>query len=102
MAIEGVTYTARGAAGTVSTQLGLSTIVHVSRQSRIISQGMHNSSICACAVTARIVVCLAILASAYRIDLPPFLILVTTLLNDGTIMNRPRPTLDVAQFLGLG
>jgi H+-transporting ATPase len=86
IAVEGATDAARGAADIVLTEPGLSTIVHAIRQSRIIFQRMRNYSIYACAVTIRIVVCFAILAFAYRIDFPPFMILVIALLNDGTIM----------------
>jgi H+-transporting ATPase len=47
---------------------------------------MRNYAIYACAVTIRIVVCFAILAFAYRLNFPPFMILIIALLNDGTIM----------------
>ena len=47
---------------------------------------MRNYSIYACAATIRIVVCFAILASVYKFDLPPFMILIIAPLNDGTIM----------------
>jgi H+-transporting ATPase len=47
---------------------------------------MRNYAIYACAVTIRIVVCFAILAFAYQLDFPPFMILIIALLNDGTIM----------------
>lgn len=86
IAVEGATDAARGAADIVLTEPGLSTIVHAIRQSRIIFQRMRNYSIYACAVTIRIVVCFAILAFAYRLDFPPFMILIIALLNDGTIM----------------
>ena len=86
IAVEGATDAARGAADIVLTEPGLSTIVHAIRQSRIIFQRMRNYSIYACAVTIRIVVCFAILAFAYRLNFPPFMILIIALLNDGTIM----------------
>ncbi|EKM75359.1 hypothetical protein AGABI1DRAFT_116467 [Agaricus bisporus var. burnettii JB137-S8] len=86
IAVEGATDAARGAADIVLTEPGLSTIVHAIRQSRIIFQRMRNYSIYACAVTIRIVVCFSILAFAYRMDFPPFMILIIALLNDGTIM----------------
>ncbi|KAF8997072.1 plasma membrane H+-transporting ATPase [Cyathus striatus] len=86
IAVEGATDAARNAADIVLTEPGLSTIVHAIRQSRIIFQRMRNYSIYACAVTIRIVVCFAILAFAYKLDFPPFMILVIALLNDGTIM----------------
>jgi H+-transporting ATPase len=47
---------------------------------------MRNYAIYACAVTIRIVVCFAILAFAYKLNFPPFMILIIALLNDGTIM----------------
>jgi H+-transporting ATPase len=47
---------------------------------------MRNYSIYACAVTIRIVVSFAILAFTYKLDFPPFMILIIALLNDGTIM----------------
>jgi H+-transporting ATPase len=47
---------------------------------------MRSYSIYACANTIRIGVCFAILAFAYKFDFPPFMILVTTLLNDGAIV----------------
>jgi H+-transporting ATPase len=86
IAVEGATDAARGAADIVLTEPGLSTIVHAIRQSRIIFQRMRNYSIYACAVTIRIVVCFAILAFVYKLDFPPFMILIIALLNDGTIM----------------
>ncbi|TFK21807.1 plasma-membrane proton-e [Coprinopsis marcescibilis] len=86
IAVEGATDAARGAADIVLTEPGLSTIIHAIRQSRIIFQRMRNYSIYACAVTIRIVVCFAILAFAYKLDFPPFMILIIALLNDGTIM----------------
>lgn len=86
IAVEGATDAARGAADIVLTEPGLSTIVHAIRQSRIIFQRMRNYSIYACAVTIRIVVCFAILVFAYRLNFPPFMILIIALLNDGTIM----------------
>ncbi|KJA25589.1 hypothetical protein HYPSUDRAFT_64762 [Hypholoma sublateritium FD-334 SS-4] len=86
IAVEGATDAARGAADIVLTEPGLSTIVHAIRQSRVIFQRMRNYSIYACAVTIRIVVCFAILAFAYKLDFPPFMILIIALLNDGTIM----------------
>ncbi|KAF8196039.1 plasma membrane H+-transporting ATPase [Pholiota molesta] len=86
IAVEGATDAARGAADIVLTEPGLSTIVHAIRQSRVIFQRMRNYSIYACAVTIRIVVCFAILAFTYKLDFPPFMILIIALLNDGTIM----------------
>ncbi|KAF8156015.1 plasma-membrane proton-e [Crassisporium funariophilum] len=86
IAVEGATDAARGAADIVLTEPGLSTIVHAIRQSRIIFQRMRNYAIYACAVTIRIVVCFAILAFTYKLDFPPFMVLVIALLNDGTIM----------------
>ncbi|EFI27078.1 plasma membrane ATPase [Coprinopsis cinerea okayama7 len=86
IAVEGSTDAARGAADIVLTEPGLSTIIHAIRQSRIIFQRMRNYAIYACAVTIRIVVCFAILAFAYKLDFPPFMILIIALLNDGTIM----------------
>jgi H+-transporting ATPase len=86
IAVEGATDAARGAADIVLTEPGLSTIVHAIRQSRIIFQRMRNYAIYACAVTIRIVVCFAILAFAYKLNFPPFMILIIALLNDGTIM----------------
>ncbi|PPQ74168.1 hypothetical protein CVT24_012859 [Panaeolus cyanescens] len=86
IAVEGATDAARGAADIVLTEPGLSTIVHAIRQSRIIFQRMRNYSIYACAVTIRIVVAFAILAFTYKLDFPPFMILIIALLNDGTIM----------------
>ena len=86
IAVEGATDAARGAADIVLTEPGLSTIVHAIRQSRIIFQRMRNYSIYACSVTIRIVVCFAILAFAYKLSFPPFMILIIALLNDGTIM----------------
>ncbi|TFK70167.1 plasma membrane H+-transporting ATPase [Pluteus cervinus] len=86
IAVEGATDAARGAADIVLTEPGLSTIVHAIRGSRIIFQRMRNYSIYACAVTIRIVVSFAILAFAYRLNFPPFMILIIALLNDGTIM----------------
>jgi H+-transporting ATPase len=47
---------------------------------------MRNYSIYACAFTIRIVVCFVILAFAYKVDFPPFMMLIIALLNDGTIM----------------
>jgi H+-transporting ATPase len=89
IAVEGATNTARGTADIVLTEPGLSTIVHAIRGSRIIFQRMRNYSIYACAVTIRIAVCFTILAFAYKFNFPPFMILVITLLNDGTIMTLP-------------
>lgn len=86
IAVEGATDAARGAADIVLTEPGLSTIVHAIRQSRVIFQRMRNYSIYACAVTIRIVVCFAILAFTYKLDFPPFMVLIIALLNDGTIM----------------
>ena len=86
IAVEGATDAARGAADIVLTEPGLSTIVHAIRGSRIIFQRMRNYSIYACAVTIRIVVCFSILAFAYKLDFPPFMVLIIALLNDGTIM----------------
>ena len=86
IAVEGATDAAHGAADIVLTEPDLSTIVHAIRGSRIIFQRMRNYSIYACAVTIRIVVCFTILAFAYKFNFPPFMILVVTLLNDGTIM----------------
>ncbi|GAA98439.1 uncharacterized protein L969DRAFT_48289 [Mixia osmundae IAM 14324] len=86
IAVEGATDAARGAADIVLTEPGLSTIVHAIRQSRVIFQRMRNYSIYACAVTIRIVVCFAVLAFAFRFNMPPFMILLVAILNDGTIM----------------
>ncbi|KAM6503201.1 hypothetical protein JOM56_000144 [Amanita muscaria] len=86
IAVEGATDAARGAADIVLTEPGLSTIVHAIRGSRIIFQRMRNYSIYACAVTIRIVVCFAVLAFAFKLNFPPFMVLIIALLNDGTIM----------------
>jgi len=86
IAVEGSTDAARGAADIVLTEPGLSTIVHAIRGSRIIFQRMRNYSIYACAVTIRIVVCFAVLAFAFKLNFPPFMIVIIALLNDGTIM----------------
>ncbi|KAK7062322.1 hypothetical protein R3P38DRAFT_2834703, partial [Favolaschia claudopus] len=86
IAVEGSTDAARGAADIVLTEPGLSTIVHAIRGSRVIFQRMRNYAIYACAVTIRIVVSFAILAFLYKLDFPPFMILIIALLNDGTIM----------------
>jgi len=86
IAVEGATDAARGAADIVLTEPGLSTIVHAIRGSRQIFQRMRNYAIYACAVTIRIVVCFAVLAFTYKLDFPPFMVLIIALLNDGTIM----------------
>ena len=71
IAVEGARDAARGAADIVLTEPGLSTIVHVIRQSCIIFQRMRNYSSYACPVTIRIVVCFAILSFVYRFNFPP-------------------------------
>ena len=70
----------------ITTELGLSTIVHAIRGSRVIFQRIRSYSIYSRAVMIRIVVCFAILAFAFKFDFPPFMVLIIALLNDGTIM----------------
>ena len=74
VAVESTTDIARGAADIFLTDLGLSTIVHAIRQSRII---FHCISI---------VVAFVVLAWAftYKFDFLPFMVLIIALLNDGT------------------
>ena len=86
IAVEGVTDTAYGVADIILTELGLSTIVHTICSSCIIFQHMHNYSIYACTMTICIVVCFAILTFMYNFDFLPFMVLIITLLNDGSIM----------------
>jgi H+-transporting ATPase len=57
---------------------------------------MRNYAIYACAVPICIVVRFAVLAFAYQVDFPPFMVLIIALLNDGTIM-----TLSVGRVLPL-
>ncbi|CAE6451946.1 unnamed protein product [Rhizoctonia solani] len=74
------------AADIVLTEPGLSTIVHAICGSRQIFQHMRNYAIYAYTVTTRIVVYFTILAFAYQFEFPPFMVLITTLLNNGTII----------------
>ncbi|KAJ3528902.1 hypothetical protein NM688_g7931 [Phlebia brevispora] len=68
IAVEGATDAVRSAPNIVLTERGLSTIIHAIRE-----------SLC-------VVVCFAVLAFAFKFDFPPFMVLITALLNGGTIM----------------
>jgi H+-transporting ATPase len=86
IAVKGATDANRRDADVVLTEPGLLPIIHAIRGSRIVIQRMRSYSIYACANTIRIGVCFAILAFTYSFEFPPFMILVTALLNDGMTM----------------
>jgi len=60
--------------------------VRAIRDSRIVFQRMRSYAIYACAVTIRIVACFTILASTYKFDFPPFMVLIIALLNLGAVI----------------
>jgi H+-transporting ATPase len=86
IAVSDATDAARSAADMVLLTEGLSVIIKAILGSRKIFQRMRNYAIYACATTIRVVTTFGILSTAFRFSFPPFLCLVFSILNDGTIM----------------
>ncbi|KAG8073732.1 hypothetical protein GUJ93_ZPchr0006g40992 [Zizania palustris] len=100
IAVSDATDAARGAADIVLTEPGLSVIVSAVLTSRAIFQRMKNYTIYAVSITIRIVLGFVLLASIWKYDFPPFMVLIIAILNDGTIMTiskdrvKPSPSPD--------
>ncbi|KAI3953109.1 hypothetical protein MKW98_020304 [Papaver atlanticum] len=100
IAVSDSTDAARSAADIVLTEPSLSVIIHAVRTSRSIFQKMKNYTIYAVSITIRIVLGFMLLILIWKYDLPPFMVLVIAILNDGTIMTiskdrvKPSPNPD--------
>ncbi|KAK4434950.1 ATPase 11, plasma membrane-type [Sesamum alatum] len=87
IAVADSTDAARSASDIVLTEPGLSVIISAVLTSRAIFQRMKNYTIYAVSITIRIVVTgIHVADCILEIRLPPFMVLVIAILNDGTIM----------------
>lgn len=96
IAVAGATDAARSAADIVLTEPGLSVIVSAVLTSRAIFQRIKNYTIYVIAINNHIVLGFLLLATIWKFDFSPFMVLVIAVLNDGTIMtiakDRVRPS----------
>ncbi|BBN01706.1 hypothetical protein MPTK1_2g09650 [Marchantia polymorpha subsp. ruderalis] len=96
IAVAGATDAARSAADIVLTEPGLSVIVSAVLTSRAIFQRIKNYTIYVIAINIHIVLGFLLLATIWKFDFSPFMVLVIAVLNDGTIMtiakDRVRPS----------
>lgn len=86
IAVADATDAARSASDMVLTEPGLSVIVSAVLTSRAIFQRMKNCTIYAVTITIRIVLGFLLIALLWKFDFSPFMVLITAVLNDGTIM----------------
>ncbi|KAI0061826.1 plasma-membrane proton-e [Artomyces pyxidatus] len=86
IAAEGAPDSVCGAADIVVAEPGLAAVVDAIRCSRVVVQRMRSYTIYACACVVRTAVCFSVLAFAYRLQFPPFMLIVMALLNDGVVM----------------
>ncbi|KAG7948755.1 hypothetical protein I3843_13G024800 [Carya illinoinensis] len=100
IAVADSTDAACSASDIVLTEPGLSVIISAVLTSRAIFQRMKNYTIYAVSITIRIVLGFMLLNIIWKFDFPPFMVLVITILNDGTIMTiskdrvKPSPVPD--------
>ncbi|PKI59302.1 hypothetical protein CRG98_020294 [Punica granatum] len=86
IAVADATDAAQEASDIVLMELGLSVIISAVLTSRAIFQRMKNYTIYAVSITIRIVLGFLILALVWKYCFSPFMVLVISILNDGTIM----------------
>ncbi|PPD76824.1 hypothetical protein GOBAR_DD26258 [Gossypium barbadense] len=100
IAVADSTDAARSASDIVLTEPGLSVIISAVLTSRAIFQRMKNYTIYAVSITIRIVLGFMLLTLIWRLNFPPFMVLIIAILNDGTIMTiskdrvKPSPVPD--------
>ncbi|GMJ06099.1 H(+)-ATPase 11 [Hibiscus trionum] len=100
IAVADSTDAARSASDIVLTEPGLSVIISAVLTSRAIFQRMKNYTIYAVSITIRIVLGFMLLTTIWRLNFPPFMVLIIAILNDGTIMTiskdrvKPSPVPD--------
>ncbi|KAE8662926.1 Plasma membrane ATPase [Hibiscus syriacus] len=85
IAVGDATNAAQSASDIVLTELGLSVIVSAVLTSRVIFQRKKNYTIYAVSITIRIVLGFMLLALIWMLNFSPFMVLITAILNDGTI-----------------
>uniref|UniRef100_A0A8R7U463 P-type H(+)-exporting transporter n=1 Tax=Triticum urartu TaxID=4572 RepID=A0A8R7U463_TRIUA len=90
IAVADATDAARSASDVILTEPGLSVIISAVLTSRAIFQRMKNYTIYAVSITIRIVLGFMLLALIWEFDFPPFMVLIITILNEGTILTTSK------------
>ncbi|CAF0930578.1 unnamed protein product [Adineta ricciae] len=98
IAVADASDAARSAADIVLTEPGLSIVIDAVLGARKIFQSMRNYSVYTCSMTIRLLVGYSILLFAFQYDFPSFMLLILTLLNNGTMMTISKDRVEPSPY----